>query len=146
MRSAPTLLLIDTAPLIVYKTQEDYSDYVPVKLSKDGSRILSFPAPQDLKSGEQLLRPILLKQGYWLDQQGVSPTTAFLQMTYEEYAALESPLAPQQLMDQILVKSPFVEMYYCGRVTDFKDVRKEINEAIRKDKLKSFQALLEKEE
>lgn len=145
MRSANTFLLADTAPVIIYKSREDYSAYVPVRLSEDGSRIISFPAPQDLKSGELFLKPIRLKQSYWLDQQGVGPTTAFLQITYEEYAALESVPAPQQLMDQILVKAPFVEMYHCGRVTDFKYVAKEINAALREDKLKQFRNLLEKQ-
>jgi hypothetical protein len=145
MRSASPFLLADTAPVIVYKSREDFSAYVPVRLSEDGSRIVSFPAPQDLKSGEHFLRPIRLKQGYWLDQQGVGLTTAFLRLTYEEYAALKSPPAPQQLIDQILVKAPFVEMYHCGRVTDFKDAPKEINEIIRKDELEQFRSLLEKQ-
>ena len=36
-------------PVIVYKTRNDYFDKVPVILSEDKTRIVSFPDPLDLK-------------------------------------------------------------------------------------------------
>ncbi len=132
-----------TAPLILYKTKADYSSRVPVRLSSDKKRIVAFPAPQDVKKGELWLTPISMHKGYWLDRQGVGPTTAFLNITYPEYAALLSTPTPEELMQNILENEPFVEMYDCGKAGDYKDPEKTLNTAIQQEKLGQFRSLIE---
>lgn len=137
------ITLADTAPLIIYQTKEDYSSYVPVRLSADGMKITAFPAPQDVKKGEHLRYPLRLKKGYWLDQQGVGPHTAFLNITYPEYAALATSPTPGQLMQRILTKTPFTRMYECGKASDYEDIERSLNEMIVKEKLDQFRSLLD---
>jgi hypothetical protein len=43
--------------LLVYKTKGDYKNYVPVMLSDDKSRIISYPDPKDIKAGGDKLMP-----------------------------------------------------------------------------------------
>lgn len=73
---------------VIYKTNGDFAENVPVVLSADRKTIISFPAPSDIKN----LRPVRLASGFLLDTKGVSPNTAFTRYTYSEYAAL--PKAP----------------------------------------------------
>src|ERR1044071_4992028 len=68
-------------PAIVYKTKADYSNYVPVILSEDKSKIVSYPDPKDVQSAA----PVKLKNGYLLDNRGINKNVAFLRWTYEEY-------------------------------------------------------------
>lgn len=143
MRQSTPITLSDTASLIMYKTKADYSSYVPVRLSADGKQIIAFPAPQDVKKGEHYRYPLQLKEGYWLDQQGVGPHTAFLDITYPEYAALTTAPTPTQLMQRILVKQPFTEMYACGKASDYEDIESVLNEMIVKGKLDQFRSLVE---
>ncbi|MFP4089294.1 MAG: hypothetical protein ACLFT3_03235 [Cyclobacteriaceae bacterium] len=131
-----------TAPFIIYKTRGDYSQQVLVRLSEDGKRIISFPAPSDLRVGKEFLLPIPLNQGYWLDRQGVDAKTVFLNMSYKAYSQLPSPPEQAQLLAMIEDRSPITEMYYCGRAADFKDVEKELKEVIQQKGLDRFKRLL----
>lgn len=143
MRQSTPVTLSDTAPLIMYKTKADYSSYVPVRLSADGMKVIAFPAPQDVKKGKHYRYPVQLKEGYWLDQQGVGPHTAFLNITYPEYAALTATPAPAELMQRILEKQPFTEMYACGKANEYEDIERALNRIIAEGKLDQFRSLLE---
>ena len=82
-----------TSPVVyIYKTKADYSHQVPVMMDEARTRILSYPAPGDLKMGDGLRLPTLLNKGYLLDNKGIGPNVAFLTYTYEEYSQL--PTAP----------------------------------------------------
>ena len=48
----------------IYKTKADYSHQVPVMMDEARTRILSYPAPGDLKMGDGLRLPTLLNKGY----------------------------------------------------------------------------------
>ncbi len=95
-------------PLIIYRTREDYSDYVPVSLS--GARIASYPAPSDLSEHS---KPVALGGGYLLDRRGIGPNTAFTDYTYSEYIQLEN-VNTQILLEHLLDREPFLELYVCG--------------------------------
>lgn len=123
------------APLLVYKTKGDYSKLVPVMLSADKSEIISYPHPNDVKSGEDLRLPMELKKGYLLDQQGISAQVAFLNMTYKEYASLTEPLPLDSMFMLIKDADPLIELYQLGFHGDYKDPEKEINGLIKKDEL-----------
>ncbi|MEM9832200.1 MAG: hypothetical protein AAF944_16325 [Bacteroidota bacterium] len=132
----------DTAPVIIYRTKADYSQCVPVRLSDDGSRIVAYPAPGDVMSGSSYRYPISLKKDYYWDQQGVGPTTAFLSITYEEYAALKTTPDPKDLLVSILDRNPFLEMYHAGRVSDYREIEPELNKIIAQNRLNQLTSLL----
>ncbi len=71
---------------IIYRTNGDYDQNVPITM--DGNRIVSFPAPSDLRSAT----PLPLADGYLLDRRGISQNSVFITYTYPEYASLsEAP-------------------------------------------------------
>ena len=59
---------------VIYKTNGNFSNNVPITLSADSKKLISFPAPSDIT---EQTAPIKLSQGYWLDRRGISPNTAF---------------------------------------------------------------------
>jgi len=99
-------------PIVVYKTTKDYSKNVAVTLSEDKTRIVSYPAPTDVSARSY---PTALNKGYWLDNRGISPNTAFLSITYEEYAKLKRAPKLEELYEMIIDKKPIKKMYICGR-------------------------------
>lgn len=127
---------------IVYKTKADYSKNVPVTLSDDKTKIVSYPAPQDVFYQGKLAVPTELCHGYLLDNRGIMPNTAFLKITYEEYSKLKEVPSSDELYKQIIDKSPFTEMYDLGARSNFKDDKKEIEKIIKKHKLKEYKCLV----
>src|SRR5580693_4313855 len=63
---------------VIYKTKGDYSKNVPVTLSDDKSKIVSYPAVQDIYYKGALAYPTPLAKGYWLDNRGINVNSAFL--------------------------------------------------------------------
>ena len=126
---------------IVYKTKGDYTKYVPVTLSEDKSKIVSYPAPQDVFTNGKLALPTQLAHGFLLDNRGIGPNSAFIKITYEEYAKLAQPPSPDELYKLIIDKEPFTEMYDLGPRSNFKD-DKMICTIIKKHKLKEYKKLL----
>jgi hypothetical protein len=129
-------------PAIVYKTKGDYNNNVPVTLSEDKSKIVSYPAPVDLYYRGKLAYPTKLAKGFLLDNRGISPNTVFLKITYEEYSKLNSAPAMDELMKMIIDTVPFTEMYNLGVRNRFKNEVEEIDSIIKKHKLDSFQCLI----
>ena len=126
---------------IVYKTKGDYSKYVPVTLSEDKSRIVSYPAPQDVFTNGKLALPTQLAHGFLLDNRGIGANSAFIKITYEEYAKLTQSPSPDELYKLIIDKEPFTEMYDLGPRSNFKE-DKVICNIIKKHKLKEYKKLL----
>ncbi len=129
------------APVLVYKTRADYFNNVPIQLSDDKATIVSYPSPADLKKNQTFSTPTKLNNGYWLDNRGIGLNTAFLKLTYSQYATL--PVAPslEQLKELILDDNPFLELYHCGDKSDFQSLEKELNKHINNKTLKQFQRL-----
>lgn len=126
------------APTVVYKTKADYSKYVPVTLSADKSSIVAYPSLKDIYYKNQLAYPSVLNNGYFLDNRGVGANTAFLKLTYEDYAKLNTVPPLTELYNFILDKDPFTEMYSLGDRSRFKNEVTEINKIISKGGLKKF--------
>src|SRR2546423_15562709 len=78
-------------PVLVYKTKTDYTNYVPVILSDDKTRIISYPDPKDIQNSA----PVKLKNGYLLDNRGISKNAAFLNWTYAKYSKLPATLSQE---------------------------------------------------
>lgn len=128
-------------PTVIYKTNKDYTKFVSVTLSEDKSKIVSYPSPKDVYYKGVLAYPTKLKNGYLLDNRGVTPNSVFLNITYEEYSKLKEVPSLSELYSKIIDKNPFTEFYNCGDRQRFKNEIKEINKIIKGGKLKECNCL-----
>lgn len=121
-----------TSPVVfVYQTKGDFYDKVPVILNEDGTQILSYPAPSDLKRGDALALPTRLDDGWLLDNRGIGPTVAFLSYTYEEYSKMKTSPSVDELMQHIISKDPLKQWRICGRRADYTDIVPQLNDLIK---------------
>lgn len=130
-----------SAPVMIYKTSKDYFNYIPIALSDDKSKVVSFPGITDIKMGEEYRTPVRLNNGYLLDKQGVNKNIAFIKYTYEEYANLDKTPTANQLFDMIIDKDPLTELYFCGSENKFDDKVKELNEVIDSGDMSQFKRI-----
>jgi hypothetical protein len=124
-------------PTLVYKTKADYNNLVPVILSDDKTKIVSYPHPSDVKTESGFLLPVLLNGGYLLDTKGIGKNVAFLKMTYEEYSKLGNTPPLVELYNQIIDKDPLTELCDCGNKKAFTDIINQLNYLIDNKKLRS---------
>ncbi|MEO7081841.1 MAG: hypothetical protein ABIY71_09955 [Flavobacteriales bacterium] len=127
--------LAATARVAVYRTRTDLQDRVPVTLSDDGSSIVSYPHPSDLRTPGGLPVPTELEQGWLLDRRGIGMHVAFLKMTYADYAAMKEAPSMAELEAAILDPDPITDMCDCGPRNGFKDPVVELERIIRNDSL-----------
>lgn len=120
-------------PCLVYKTRGDYADKVPVLLNAKKTAIISYPAPSDLGSEGKAARPVILEQGYLLDNRGISTNVAFLEYTYEQYASLKKVPGKEELFKKIIDKSPLTELWECGTRTPENCDTERLNKLIREN-------------
>jgi len=119
-----------TASVIIYKTTKDYSDLVPVIMDAGKTKIVSYPAPSDLFYRSELAKPTDLKNGYLLDNRGISENVVFLKYTYKTYSKFSEAPSLKEMMSNIADKYPLKEMIYCGKRIQYKDEIKELNALI----------------
>lgn len=132
---------IPSAPCIIYKTKTDYSRYVPVMLSEDKNKIVSYPDIRDIYYKGNLAYPTALNDGFLLDNRGIGPDVAFLNITYEAYRDLSKTPSIGELMKLILDKDPIQEMFQCGYRSQYSDPEKELNNIISSGNLKNCKRL-----
>ena len=118
------------SPAIVYKTKADYNNNVSVTMDSKKGKIISYPAPTDLYYRGNLALPSKLKNGYLLDNRGINTNSVFTSFTYQEYSKLYSAPSIDTLLEKIIDKDPFVEIYNCGNRADYKNETKELNKII----------------
>ena len=123
-------LLIPSAPAVIYKTIRDFSDYVPVIMDNERTRIVSYPDPTDLTVNGKPVKPSELINGYLLDNRGINKNVVFLKYTYNEYIKMTSPPTMKEMMANILEKYPLSEMYSCGLRNEYSDLVKDMNAII----------------
>lgn len=123
--------------VLVYKTKADYNNFVPVILSVDKSEIISYPHPKDIKTGNGYQTPVILHDGYLLDNRGISKNVAFLNITYYEYANLKEIPSVNELFSLIVDKDPLMELCNCGVKSAFTDQTKQLNELIDGNKIRT---------
>ena len=123
--------------VVVYKTKANYNNLVPVELSDDKTKIVSYPSPSDVKTETGYQTPTLLNNGYLLDNRGIGKNVAFLKTTYEEYSKLQTLPTLSDLYNMIIEKDPLTELYDCGNKIAFKDVKLQINQWIDNNKLRT---------
>lgn len=125
-------LQITSPAVIVYKTRNNYNDLVPVELSADKTKIISYPDPKDVQA---LPKPTELANGYLLDRRGIGKNAAFLKMTYEAYAQLPSAPSLDSLQSWLLDKNPLLEIYDCGQRYHDEDLEAKLNALIQSGQL-----------
>ncbi len=118
------------APVIIYKTNADFYNNVPVILNDERTDIISYPDIVDVFYNGKLAYPTRLENGYLLDNRGVSKNTAFLKYTYEEYSKLPATPTKEDLLKMIISKNPLTELYNCNKLP--KNNIQMLNEAIKK--------------
>lgn len=128
-------------PVIVYKTTGKYYNKVPVGLSRDKTKIVSYPGPKDIFHRGAFSYPTILENGYLLDNRGMDENSAFLELTYDEYSKLEKTPSAEELFNCILDNDPFTEMYHCESPFDYSDLEKELNDLISGGNLKTMKKL-----
>lgn len=126
-------ILKATAPVVVYKTIRDFSDYVPVIMNREKTAIVSYPDRMDIFSDSSQNKPISLNNGYLLDNRGINENAAFLKLTYEAYRNLDKTPTLDELLGMIQEKHPLAALYYCGNRNEYKDLIPELNALIEKD-------------
>jgi len=104
------------APVIIYKTNADFSKNVAIMLNDEKTDILSYPDITDVYYQGKLAYPTLLANGYLLDNRGVGKNTAFIKYTYEEYSKLKQTPDKDELMKMIISKNPITELYKCNKL------------------------------
>ncbi|MEJ8804393.1 hypothetical protein [Pontibacter sp. H249] len=118
-------------PALVYKTKADYQNLVPVVLSDDKTSIVSYPHPSDIRAmGVKQAKPAILNSGYLLDNKGIQKNVAFLNITYEEYAKLDTAPSLENMYDMIVDKDPLTELCDCGNKQALSDPRSQLNHLI----------------
>jgi len=106
-------------PTIIYKTKGDYFSLMPVLMSEDKTIIVGYPDIKDIYYQGKISYPTRLKDGYLLDNRGLSRNSAFLNITYEEYAKLSKTPTSVELEKMIIDGNPFVEIFDCGNRYQF---------------------------
>lgn len=102
----PAGAILDSAPrggarflprALVYRTNGDYAENVPISMSPSGE-IISYPAPTDLAH----TAPVPLAGGWFLDRRGVGTNTRFTRYTYKEYSSLKQPPTLDELRAAVI--------------------------------------------
>lgn len=127
--------------VIIYKTTADYNNNVPVTLSEDKSKIVSYPGIKDIFYNGELAYPTKLNNGYLLDNRGINQHAAFLNYTYEQYSRLEKVPTSDDLFANLLDKDPITEMFDCGSKYNYNDLENDINLIIDNNDFSSFKKL-----
>ena len=126
---------------LVYKAKKRYRNLVPVQLSDDKKTVVSYPGPADVKTGSGgYLLPVLLHNGYLLDRFGVGLNTAFIKLTYKQYAKLKS-VDVATLFQHVKAADPFLYFYTCGKRRSYKNLVSELNAKIKAGKLTTCDCL-----
>lgn len=92
---------------IIYKTNGNFNDNVPVTISPNRKEIVSYPAPTDIIPQSA---PIPLAENYLLDRRGIGENTAFTQYTYESYSALKQAPSLKVLKESVIEGAEVIEI------------------------------------
>ena len=115
-------LVFATPDVVVYKTTNDYTNNIAVIMDAERTRIVRYPAPADLRRGNEYVRPIQLENGYLLDCYGITKNVVFLDYTIEQYANFPQAPTLDEMLSHIIDKNPLVELWNCGKRTQYKTI------------------------
>lgn len=138
---ATTTMDFSGPPTTVYKTKVDYNNKVPVTLSEDKTKIVSYPSPKDVFYNGNLAYPTQLAQGFLLDNRGIGKNVAFLNISYEAYSNLLETPNLQNMYNMIIDKDPLIQMCNCGNRLKYTNVVADMNRLINDKKLSKCQKI-----
>lgn len=95
-----------TAPVVIYKTKNDYSNNISVLLSNDQTQVLAYPGITDAA----IQHPVPLANGYYLQEM---VGNAFTSYTFADYAAHGQNYNDADFLSHIADCAPFTE-YWVG--------------------------------
>lgn len=131
----------DIQPIIIYKTTLDYSKNVPVILSSDKSKIISYPSPKDVFYKENFAYPTKLTDGFLMDNIGISCNSAYLNLTLEEYSKYDEIPSLENLYKMIIDKDPISDYYICNELRNIINENNNVNQIIKNSGLKKCKCL-----
>lgn len=82
----------------VFRMSGPYADKVAVTLDAQG-KLTYYPAPGDITKASM---PVYLKDGWWLNCQGLSAGSVFTDWTFTDYAALPATPSPSEIKAHII--------------------------------------------
>lgn len=126
---------------IIYKTKKNYYNMVPIIMSDDKTKIVSYPDIKDIYYNGQLALPTKLDKGYLLDNRGINNNVVFTKYTYQQYSKLSKTPDINELLKNIIDKSPIIELYDCGPKNKFKNIVEELNNVINNNNLNRFKKI-----
>lgn len=126
-----------SAKVIIYKTNKDYSQQLPVGMNAARTEVQSYPSVSDIILGDSLRLPIGLGQGYWLDHQGIGPDHVFSHIRYDEYKSGLVSVRFKEILERLEDKHPITEMYECGDRNQYDQMIKSMQNLVREGALKS---------
>ncbi|MDR0363610.1 MAG: hypothetical protein LBH92_01090 [Bacteroidales bacterium] len=116
-----------TAPVVIYKTKNDYSNYIMVALDDSKTKVVSYPSARDAK----MQIPDSLGYGFWLDKRGIKPNMVVLQYTVQQWMTIDPFPSQETMLANILDDAPFEEIYYCGKRGNYGDnINAELNKKL----------------
>lgn len=93
---------------VIYKTNGDYNDNVPVNLNPQRNSLVSYTDPRDVSAERST--PIKLDEGWLLDRRGgIGTNTAFLNITYTDFHNLEKVPSHTELMNMVIPEARVTE-------------------------------------
>jgi len=126
---------------IVYKTKKDYSQNVPVILSADKSKIVTYYGKGDMTFRGEIGFPTVLDKGYLLDNIGINENIAYTSLKIEDYKKSDKNYTADELYSLIIDKKPLKEMYDCGLRNNFQNEVVDLNLIIKNKELKKAKKL-----
>ncbi len=124
------------SPIIIYKTYKDYYNNIPVSLSADKTKIVSYPGINDIYYNGEIAYPTKLARGYLLDNRGIGINSAFLKMTYDEYIKFSATPSSEEIYEMIIDSDPFSEMYRIACNRDTIEINKIITQGFKENCIK----------
>jgi hypothetical protein len=70
-------------------------------------KVIAYPSQTDIIAGESFSYPTRLSNEFLLDNRGIGQHSAFLKLSYAEYAEMEDDMSAESLLLKIIDPDPF---------------------------------------
>lgn len=100
--------------IVIVKLDPKHANLVPIRLSADKQSVAYYPSPTDVITDGVLLLPTALKNGYYLDNLGLTESTCFLKVTLDEYSKRKEPYSQAEMLSMVISYFPITEIYTYG--------------------------------
>ncbi len=112
---------------IIYRTRGNYNQLVPIRMANEKTVIATIPIIEEIKAMKEEIEPIVLNNGFLLDRANININSAFINMTYEDYADLKQVPELSEFFKLIIDDEPFVDFYECEQRFTTDEINKMID-------------------